>query len=63
MEKFSIILERATERKGGNKALQALMPEQASIKQLCALSDRDYLSAMSKKIFQSGFIWRVVENK
>jgi 3-methyladenine DNA glycosylase Tag len=63
MEKFSTILARAAERKGGNKALQQLMPEQTSTKQLIAISDRNYLSAMSKKIFQSGFVWRVVENK
>jgi 3-methyladenine DNA glycosylase Tag len=63
MEKYSVIFERAAERKGGNEALVELMPEQASTKQLCTLSDRDYLSAMSKKIFQSGFVWRIVENK
>lgn len=63
MEKFAGILERAALRKGGDKALKQLMAEPASVEQLCALSDRDYLSAMSKKVFQSGFVWRVVENK
>lgn len=63
MEKFSIIYERAAERKGGASALEALMPEVKSARQLSKVSDADFLSAMSKKIFQSGFVWRVVEQK
>ncbi len=63
MEKFSHIQERAAERKGGKKALLALLPERTTNADLCGLSDSIYLSAMSKKIFQAGFIWRVVENK
>ena len=56
-------MERAEQRKGGVQALKLLMPESVSNKQLISLPDRDYLAAMSKKIFQSGFVWRVVENK
>ena len=63
MEKFTSIFERAIERKGGKKALQSLMPNELDKQQLIAVPDRDYLAAMTKKIFQSGFIWRVVENK
>ncbi len=63
MEKFSIIYERAVERKGGKKALHSLLPDEVKNKQLVAMPDRDYLAQMCKKIFQSGFIWRVVENK
>ena len=63
MEKFPAIYQRASERKGSNKALDALLPQSANKKQLIALPDSDYLSAMVKKIFQSGFVWRVVENK
>lgn len=63
MEKFTSIYERAAERKGGKKALQTLLPKETNEKLLVALPDRDYLAAMTKKIFQSGFIWRVVENK
>lgn len=63
MEKFNIIFERAAERKGGIKSLELLMPPKVSDTALLKLSNRDYLSAMSKKIFQSGFVWRVVENK
>lgn len=63
MEKFSSIYERAAERKGGGKVLDSLLPEETKKHQLVTLPDRDYLAAMTKKIFQSGFIWRVVENK
>jgi len=63
MEKFEHIYDRALVRKGGKKALSKLMPQKATNKALKSLPDRDYLAAMTKKIFQSGFIWRVVENK
>ena len=63
MEKFQLIYERAVKRKGGTKQLESLMPESLSSKALIALPDSEYLAAMSKKIFQSGFVWRVVENK
>jgi len=63
MEKFASIYERAAERKGGDKVLESLLPEETKKHQLISLPDRDYLAAMTKKIFQSGFIWRVVENK
>ncbi|WP_196139137.1 DNA-3-methyladenine glycosylase I [Aliikangiella sp. G2MR2-5] len=63
MEKFEVIYNRAAERKGGAKALEKLMPSIRSVKQLKSTSDRDYLSAMAMKIFQSGFVWKVVENK
>jgi len=63
MEKFSNIYLRAVERKGGKKALKSLIQKPATNKQLIKFADRDYLAAMTKKVFQSGFIWRVVENK
>ncbi len=63
MEKFELIYDRALIRKGGKKALQKLLPIKTTKKKLISLPDRDYLAAMTKKIFQSGFIWRVVENK
>lgn len=63
MEKFDIIYDRAAERKGGAKALETLLPKSLSGAQLKKLPDSVFLSEMSKKIFQSGFVWRVVENK
>lgn len=63
MEKFDDIFARAAERKGGKKALELLLPENLTVGQLKKLADSDILAAMSMKIFQSGFVWRVVENK
>jgi len=63
MEKFAQIYQRAADRKGGADHLESLMPEVKDARALKQLSDADYLSAMAKKIFQSGFVWRVVENK
>ncbi|PCJ51113.1 MAG: 3-methyladenine DNA glycosylase [Gammaproteobacteria bacterium] len=63
MEKFLTIYERALERKNGEQNLQSLMPSQVSNSQLINFSNAEYLAAMTKKIFQSGFVWRVVENK
>jgi 3-methyladenine DNA glycosylase Tag len=64
MKDFEEIYERAAERKGGEEALKALLPdtivETAVLKKLP--EDR-YLSAMSKAIFKAGFVWRVVDNK
>jgi len=63
MELFSNIYQRAAERKGGKKALELLLPNKITKEQLIAMPDKDFLAAMTKKIFQSEFIWRVVENK
>lgn len=62
-ETFEDIFQRASQRKGGNKQLEALLGKPATPRKLKSLGDDRYLSAFSKKIFQSGFVWRVVENK
>ncbi len=63
MEKFQTIYQRAAERKGGEKALEHLLSDVHSSEDIANLTDDRVLSAMTKKIFQSGFVWRVVENK
>lgn len=63
MERFEQIWQRAAERKGGDAALQALLPTVRSSQQLAELDDSRYLAQFSKSIFQSGFVWRVVEQK
>lgn len=63
MEKFQTIYQRAAERKGGEKALEQLLSDVHSSEDIANLTDDRVLSAMTKKIFQSGFVWRVVENK
>lgn len=64
MKPFAEIHERAAKRKGGEAELQKLI--QVDIKtpdQLAAVTDDRYLSAITKSVFQAGFVWRVIENK
>jgi len=63
VEKFSSIYQRAVERKGGEAQLQALLGYALTPAELLQYSDADWLEAFTKKVFQSGFVWRVVENK
>jgi 3-methyladenine DNA glycosylase Tag len=63
VEQFRSIYQRAADRKGGVPALEALLSAPLSAAQLKQYSSADWLSAFSKKVFQSGFVWRVVEQK
>ncbi|NQY64540.1 MAG: DNA-3-methyladenine glycosylase I [Alteromonadaceae bacterium] len=65
LESFDNLYQRAATRKGGAKALNLLLGKrEGEVDQVLAnLKDDRILSAMTKKIFQSGFVWRVVENK
>lgn len=57
------IYQRACERKGSEAAVEARLSHPRSRRSLARLPDRRYLAEFSKKIFQSGFVWRVVEQK
>ncbi|GHE89175.1 DNA-3-methyladenine glycosylase I [Thalassotalea profundi] len=63
MESIDKIYTRAADRKGGEQALQFLLGEGSNDRALAKLTDDRLLSAFTKKVFQSGFVWRVVENK
>ncbi|OPX56715.1 DNA-3-methyladenine glycosylase I [Oceanospirillum multiglobuliferum] len=63
METFEQIYQRAAARKGGEQALESLMPVTLSRAELAQLDDSRYLAQFTKSIFQSGFVWRVVEQK
>ena len=63
LEPFARLHQRAADRKGGTAHLKVLLGPADRQADLLTLSDDRYLSAMTKKIFQSGFVWRVVENK
>ena len=63
MNSLDTILQRAIQRKGGRAALEAILPKPASRSELIARSDSDYLAQMTRSIFQSGFVWRVINNK
>lgn len=62
-ESFQRIYQRACERKGGPAALEALLGQSATPEQLATLADNLLLGELTKKVFQSGFVWRVVRQK
>lgn len=63
MDSFDSIFQRAAERKGGVDELEALLPKPESELSLKELQDDRVLAEMTKCIFRSGFVWKVVENK
>ncbi len=64
MRAFEAIYERAKKRKGGEKALHALLPDSIVDVQTLTVTPNDrYLSAMTEAIFKAGFVWRVVAQK
>ena len=63
MPDFDSIYATACERKGGAPALEELLPKPLSREKLAAIPEDRYLAEFSKKVFQSGFVWRVVEQK
>ena len=62
MQTFAEIRDRAAERKGGPEMLEMLLPVPEDI-DLAALTDDRILSQFTKRVFQAGFNWSVVENK
>jgi 3-methyladenine DNA glycosylase Tag len=63
MMAFKHIRARAEKRKGGAKALAALLPEARDSKALAKLGDDRVLAEMTKRVFSAGFVWRVIEQK
>lgn len=63
VENFAAIYQRACERKGGEAALKALTSKPLTPARLAQLPDKLLLAELTKKVFQSGFVWRVVRQK
>ncbi|TMP29991.1 3-methyladenine DNA glycosylase [Pseudoalteromonas rubra] len=63
MESFLDIYERACERKGSKGVLESLLTDPLSQAQLTQLSDDVWLEEFTRKIFQSGFYWSVINAK
>jgi 3-methyladenine DNA glycosylase Tag len=63
LESFQKIYQRACERKGGPQILAAGLDKPLSNNVLSNIGDDRFLAEFSKKVFQSGFVWRVVRNK
>lgn len=63
VEHFEAIISRAAERKGGEEALASLVYQPLPKSEIAEITADRVLSQMTKSIFQSGFVWRVVEAK
>lgn len=63
MKHFSKLYELAARRKGGESALEGLIPKPKSAVALARIPDDRWLSGMAKAVFRAGFNWKVVENK
>ncbi|WP_218310982.1 DNA-3-methyladenine glycosylase I [Alteromonas antoniana] len=62
-ETFDTIYQRACERKGGADIVEAMVTKPLTAKQVSKVPDDRFLAEMTKKVFQSGFVWRVIEKK
>ena len=60
---FKAVRARAEKRKGGPKALQALLPAKPSAKALEKTPDDRMLAEMTRRVFSAGFAWSVIETK
>jgi len=74
IDTFKNIFQSAARRKGGDKKLESLLKGEGrgdggesgntkSRTQLRAIPDDRYLAEMTKCIFRSGFVWKIIENK
>ena len=63
LESFKEIYQRACERKSGEQNLRVLISSPLTKQALLAHSDSLWLEAFTKKVFQSGFYWSVINAK
>ena len=63
MKSFDWIYQHALNRKGGEEALEALLPVPRSNDELAALPDRYFLSSMTWRVFCAGLNRKMVDNK
>jgi 3-methyladenine DNA glycosylase Tag len=63
VKKFAKIKDAAIARKGGEAALEMALAENNYTNDISAMGDDRILSEFSKRVFQAGFNWKVVENK
>lgn len=63
METFFDIQQRAAKRKGGKAALASIVNKPLSTQQLLKVTDDEWLEEFTRKIFQSGFYWSVINKK
>lgn len=60
---FADLYARAAARKGGDAALEELLTAPKTAADLAAIPDDRWLADMTRRIFQSGFNWKVIDSK
>lgn len=63
MPSFKPIRARAEKRKGGPAALAKLLPKKPNAKALAKLGDDRVLAEMTRRVFQAGFVWSIIDAK
>ena len=63
MFNYDEIYTMACNQQGGESVVASSIVLPKNYSYLVSLDDSDYLAAFSKKIFQSGFVWRIVDKK
>jgi 3-methyladenine DNA glycosylase Tag len=63
MRSFEEIYSIAAERKGGGKALEALLDKPLPLNEVAAIADDRWLSSMARSLFEAGFNWAVIDAK
>lgn len=63
MESFANIRARAIERKGGEDAVESMMPATLPDAEVAGIPDDRWLAGMTRAVFNSGFNWKVIEAK
>lgn len=63
MRSFDEIFDLSAKRHGGREVLKASFAVLKTREELSAIPDDRWLSMMTRRIFQAGFNWRVVDNK
>lgn len=63
MVSFTKIRAQAEQNKGGQAGLKKLLPVVKSPQALKKIPDHRWLAEMTKRVFQAGFNWKVIENK
>ena len=63
MRDFDEIWAIAAARKGGEAALETLMPQIRTPRELAAIGDDRVLATMTRAVFSAGFNWKVIEAK
>jgi 3-methyladenine DNA glycosylase Tag len=62
-ENFASIYSRAAKRKGSDAKLESMISKPLAESEVSEIGDDRFLAEFTKKVFQSGFVWRVVRNK